>query len=297
MIRRIAITLACLVPSILVFLLMMVLYRPPDTVIRSLYSFHIELSGLVFVVVVILASWGGLGIAHVWEVTSKLHKKNENDVVASLATVAGIFFALVMAVIATGVWDNFKSVSEIVAQEARSAASLHRSFDVYQEGNRKRFQPSLEVYIHQVACDDWKVQKRGEKPSSNAESLSQLIRDLRSFKPKSRLEKAEHPETVAEVEHLQTSREARLDAMSRALPPVLWLAVFIGAALNISMVCLLYAESRLLHFVMVGILGAIVGLVLFLVLAMDHPLWGELSVPNDPFVQLLLDWNLPSVCP
>lgn len=279
------------VPSLLLLLLMLALYWPYRTVIENLYSLHMELTGSIFVGLVVLASFGGLKSIQRSGLIAFLHgESDENDLVATLVTVAGIFFALVMAVIATGVWDNFKTVSETVAHEAQSADSLYRDFESYRATDREHFQGLLKQYIGQVVDFDWKSQRRGIDPGPNA-GLDALMREVLAFKPESNAERLLHPDTVAEVSRLQAYRHARRHAVTLSLPPVLWLVVFAGAGLSISMVYTLRTESARLHVLLVCALGAIVGLVLFLVLAMDHPLWGELSVPKDPFENLLREWH------
>ena len=37
------------------------------------------------------------------------------------------------------------------------------------------------------------------------------------------------------------------------------------------------------HFVMTAVLGLTIGMVVYLILALDHPLWGEVSVSPDAF--------------
>jgi phage shock protein PspC (stress-responsive transcriptional regulator) len=46
----------------------------------------------------------------------------------------------------------------------------------------------------------------------------------------------------------------------------------------------LYAvDDQRVHFVMTAVLGATIGMVVYLILALDHPLWGEVSVAPTAF--------------
>jgi hypothetical protein len=56
------------------------------------------------------------------------------------------------------------------------------------------------------------------------------------------------------------------------------------------MVYCLHVANRALQGFLVTALGCLVGLIVFLIVAMDHPLWGELSVSSDAFELLLKEW-------
>jgi hypothetical protein len=274
-------------PAWVLFFLMLLLYFD-SPVIAKLYSLHIELTGFLFVATIMMASVGGLRIAQRWDLAGLLNSKN--DFVTNFIAAGGIFFALVMAVIATGVWDNFKTVSEVVAKEAESAENLHRDLESYSEENRRKFQLLLTRYVERIVDIEWDLQKHGRRPEEN-QDLDLLSHELIAFEPKVKTEISTHSETLAELGRLHVGRHARQHSMSVALPPILWLVVFVGAALSVSMVYMLQAESKVLHCLLLFALGGLVGLVLFLILAMDHPLWGELSVSEAPFRNLLLAWS------
>ena len=56
-----------------------------------------------------------------------------------------------------------------------------------------------------------------------------------------------------------------------------------GAVLNLGLTYLFWMDDQRVHFVMTAVLGATIGMVVYLILALDHPLWGEVSVPPTAF--------------
>ena len=77
-------------------------------------------------------------------------------------------------------------------------------------------------------------------------------------------------------------RWERISDIRTRIPPVLWWVVCIGALLNIVLIWMLYMEIHL-HLILGGILSLFLGLMIFLVAALDNPFRGAVSVGPDDF--------------
>ncbi len=84
------------------------------------------------------------------------------------------------------------------------------------------------------------------------------------------------------------SRRLRADAVNEGLPGPMWGVVLVSAILCILTCYIFYLEDWRMHAILVIMLTTFVALAIFLTVAMDHPLQGEVSVPPDDF-QTLLD--------
>ena len=78
--------------------------------------------------------------------------------------------------------------------------------------------------------------------------------------------------------------------MTTGIPAVLWWVVAIGAVLNIALLWLLDMEIHV-HLILGGILSLFLGIVIFLIAAMDNPFRGQVSVGPDAF-QLVYDTTM-----
>jgi hypothetical protein len=76
--------------------------------------------------------------------------------------------------------------------------------------------------------------------------------------------------------------------VTSALPSTVWIVVLCGGALSIALTWLFIIDSRWKHALLTGAYAALVGLLIFLMAAMDHPYRGEFSVGADAF-QLTYD--------
>jgi hypothetical protein len=66
------------------------------------------------------------------------------------------------------------------------------------------------------------------------------------------------------------------------IPPVLWWVVAIGALLNIALIWMFDMEIHV-HLILGGMLSLFLGIVIFLIAALDNPLRGAVSVGPDAF--------------
>jgi hypothetical protein len=104
-----------------------------------------------------------------------------------------------------------------------------------------------------------------------------------------------HAETIAAFQDFVVARQQRLTGVITKLPAVLWYAVLVGAAINI----LLFVMLRMRPFqqFFLGTISAFfLGVILFVIVALDDPLRGESALDPGP-LQLLWDrtmvWDEP----
>ena len=103
------------------------------------------------------------------------------------------------------------------------------------------------------------------------------------FEPTTEGEKLVVAETLSRLNSFQAVRRNRIQTGISGLEPVLWIVVLVGGLVNAGICCLFWVENKRLHGLMMGVLGMMIGVVVYLILALDHPLWGELSVQPTAF--------------
>ena len=75
----------------------------------------------------------------------------------------------------------------------------------------------------------------------------------------------------------------RLDAVEIHLPGVMWLVVLAGAAISLLSSFYFPVEDFRVHATQVALLATLIGVVIFLVVALDRPFQGQLGLRPDPF--------------
>jgi hypothetical protein len=84
---------------------------------------------------------------------------------------------------------------------------------------------------------------------------------------------------------LLDQRRNRIYAGSASLHPVVWVVILAGSALIVTFCFFMGSASYRGHLAMTAILGASIGLVLFLIVALDYPFRG-VGIAPDAFVKV-----------
>jgi len=125
----------------------------------------------------------------------------------------------------------------------------------------------------------------------------QAIRStLISYEPETKTHELLHSELLRYLDAMMVSREQRLATVTAAIPRVLWYVVVIGAFLMIAFLWMLHMEL-VPQIMLGGITAFFLGIMIFLIYAMDHPLQGAVSVPPDSFrsvYDLVMKWDEPT---
>ena len=109
--------------------------------------------------------------------------------------------------------------------------------------------------------------------------MSEIVRH-RPTEPGESVIYQESFETMNRVLHL---RRKRLMAVELGLLPELWMVVLVGGLLNIGLSFLLTSKDVRLDLILTTAFSLMIGIMVFLIFALDHPFWGEVSVRPNAF--------------
>jgi hypothetical protein len=90
-----------------------------------------------------------------------------------------------------------------------------------------------------------------------------------------------HAEAIEQFGVFVDHRRQRLHSASTGLPAVLWFVVGVGAVLNAVLTCLFDVKRLTEHLLLAGIVSLLVAQIVFMIVAMDNPFRGEVSVGSD----------------
>ena len=110
-----------------------------------------------------------------------------------------------------------------------------------------------------------------------------MRRTLFTYEPTTKTQELLHNEMLRVLNAQMVAREQRLSAVTAAIPPVLWYVVVAGAFITIAFVWMLHMK-QITQFLLGGITAVGIGILIFLIYAMDRPLQGAVSVSPEAFV-------------
>lgn len=199
-----------------------------------------------------------------------------------------VFYGLAVALIAVSVWGTHSEVEQTVTEEATSIASLYRDIEGYPEPIQEQLQTELRDFTRSIIKDDWPQQQTGVVPNGGVIGLNNFQLTLIAYQPANDSQKILHAEALRAYNVMVRANSARLDAVDMGLPGVMWVVIIAGAFISLSASFFFRVADRRLHQVQVLLLAVFIGLVIFMVFALDRPFRGELGVSSAPY-QLVFD--------
>jgi ABC-type Co2+ transport system permease subunit len=106
---------------------------------------------------------------------------------------------------------------------------------------------------------------------------------LMRYEPISEAQKALALETIASFDRMMDARRMRLDSVKRRLPGVLWLVILVGAFISLVSTFHFPVLDARVHRAQVALLAAFIGLVIFIIMALDRPYDGDLGLKPEPY--------------
>ena len=92
-----------------------------------------------------------------------------------------------------------------------------------------------------------------------------------------------HAETLRQFDVFVDLHRQRLNSVSTRLPDVLWFVVLVGAVVNAVLSWLFDVKQLTVHLLLAGLMSLFVAQIVFMIVAMDAPFRGEVSVGSDAF--------------
>ncbi len=221
-------------------------------------------------------------------------ERSYNDIVGFYLAGITVLYGVSLGLLAIGAWSTYTETEGKVAQEAADLSTLYRSVSGLPEPSRSLLQDDLRYYTRQVIDVGWPKQRRGMLPTENSEPLDKFQTNFESFVPATEEQKVLAADISREFDTLEGSRSIRLDSVNAELPPPLWALILMGALICIVLTWFFHMESLKMHVWMTVLLALLLGLMVFMVAALDNPYRGEVSVSPAPFERVYNQMSKPA---
>jgi hypothetical protein len=216
-----------------------------------------------------------------------------NDLVNYASAGFSLFYGLLLGLLAVAAFDNVSSVEASVDREAAGIAALYRLVAAFPEPLRSDTQFLLRDYTQYVIHKDWPTHAQGKVWNGGALRLQVIAQDLISYEPETHSQTILQEQGIRVLNDIDTARQERLTGVTTSINGVLWYVVVIGAFVNIILIWLL--DMRItLHLILGGLISFFLGVVIFVIAAMDRPLQGAVSVSPTAYQRtydLVMQWD------
>lgn len=228
-----------------------------------------------------------LGLLFFQKLVPESARRIENDVVAGTMAIVGVAYAVLIAFIAVATWQAFTDGDKSTDVEASHIANLYRDVEGLPNDVANQIRDRVKDYVDKVINVEWPAQQRGDTSRAGRADIEQIHTLIMSFVPQNPRESVIQGEFLRVLNELYSSRRTRQLAAQNAIPPVIWWIIILGSIGTISYVYLFNVENRRWHLIMTAMVASSMALVIVLVIALDRPFRGELSISTDAYVNAL----------
>ena len=205
-----------------------------------------------------------------------------NDLVGYALSCFGVFYGLMLGLLSVATYQNSSEVGSTVSKEAASLAALYRDVSSYPEPIRTEMTGRLRTYTEFVIKKAWPSQRKGEIHPAGVQMMDDFQQVLTKFEPTTKGQELLHGEALHQYNQMILLRRERIHSISTGIPGAMWYVVGVGALIN-TLLILCFRMRLDIHLVLGGALSFFVGVLIFMVAAMDYPFRGEVSIGPEAF--------------
>lgn len=211
---------------------------------------------------------------------------DDNTGAGLLHAFIGVVYAVALGLIVVQVQGEYGEVDEAVVAEASAVGDLYRTLDGWSEPQRTQLRAEVRQYLHLVVSEEWPVVSGGGSSDTTWRQMDRVAGEIVRLRPADDREGALYGELLGDVDAVLDARRTRLFHGVEGIGAVMWTVIVLGGMVTLGFACAFHFASRRTQLVTTAVMGAMFGLMFFLIVAMDHPLWGDLSVQPDALVEL-----------
>jgi hypothetical protein len=253
-----------------------------------LYSHPTWQVGLLVIGVWTGLSLLGLYIFHRFVDVHVRHKDTET--VGLTYAIVAVVYAVLIAFIVVDVFETFAKGDEIATAEANKLSNLMLDSSGLSPEMAASVRSDLEKYVNIVVKTEWPNQKKGLLSDRlfepGWETLADLSKRLAEFEPATLGQNVNKAEMMRAMNDLFRARRSRVIAAGEHLPNVVWQILLLAGAVAVVYTYLFGAHSFGIHLAITGLIAATISLVFVLIVSLDYPFRGEVSVGDEAFLNV-----------
>jgi len=231
---------------------------------------------LLLVAIAVFFSIAGFLVVHRFIPTEV--RRIHNDVAGFVFATLGVTYGVLLAFVVLVVWEQFNDAKVNVENESSVAMVLYKSVTVYpDEAVSRTMKESLLKYVRQSVEEQQPMSAEQSARSSSA-ALIQLFALLEGVVPDSAHEQILYTQILQNLNELTKYRNLRQQAAHEELPSVIWIGVLVGAMITLGFTFLFGTENFWAHIVIMSLLAALIAIVIYVVIEMDHPMTGSVTI-------------------
>jgi hypothetical protein len=210
------------------------------------------------------------------------HNSVFSDAFAAVATL----FAIIAGLLVFAVVGAFDSASAASAKEAATLRQMYQNVQVFPAAEKANAEQAITAYTKSVIEDEWPTMAQGSASEKTASALNSMFKVIGPMAPGPSW--ADQYTVVSDkMTDVVALRVARVDSSQPALSGLYLILLFTSAGVTVAILAFMYAENVRMQCVAVGLTAFTLASVLFLLVQVNSPYNGEISVKPSNFESTL----------
>jgi hypothetical protein len=254
----------------------------------ALTTMPLWLSGLLVVVVPTAVAMSGpilirarLGLDRV---------RVNNEVAGFKFATVGVLYAVLLAFAVIVVWEKFSEADRTAAKEAGAVATLYRLSNGMGPQAGQSLRDSMTAYARSAIRQDWPAMARGGDSEETKRALDRAYAAALTFAPPDPGGATLLAEALQQLDRVTQACRERILRSAGTVPGVLWAVLTMGAVLTVAFTFFFGAQNVLAQSMMTGVLGLLIFSGMLVIVTIDRPFAGPVSVGPGAMSEVLHDF-------
>lgn len=252
----------------------------------SYYLLQLPPAVMLFILIMVFASMGVGGTFIYRKYIRSRTRPAGNEVIGDVFASVGALYGLLLGFVVFLVWDSFNSAQVNANREGSLARTLYQAIRYYPDSTR--IAPVLKAYseyvYHVVNHEYPRMETMMPFTKEDRRAFNGVYKSLESVN----LSDNRTDQMFRHLNELATYRSLRqLDATAE-IPGSIWLAMLAGGALVLVFAMILDVESGRLHLIANGLLSTFIGLIIYIILMLDHPFTGSIRIDPTDYLEIMI---------
>jgi hypothetical protein len=209
-----------------------------------------------------------------------------NEVAGFIIAVVGVLYAVLLGFLTVVVWEHYAQSEDRAQAETDAATDIWRFGRLLSAPQATRIRDDVDRYAVTVANDEWPKMGRGESSSQAQQLIITLIADVAGIPLDGQQRSNLQNHLFDRVQVLADLRRQRINDSRSTVPQVIKLGLVIGACTVIGFLYLFGLENFRVQLLMTAATATIIGVLLGLIVLLDYPFRGDVSVSPERWLEL-----------
>jgi hypothetical protein len=213
--------------------------------------------------------------------------ETHHEVAGFFIGVLGVIYAVLLAFVVVVAWEQFEEARAVISREANQIGDLSRLSEAFPDATKQAIREALADYARSVALDEFPALAAREAAPLGWAGMTKVWSAYGDIRPETVVEQAVYQQSLERLVELSDSRRLRLHTSENRVPTVLWVLLWVGAAVTVSFTFFFGVESLRSQALMTAALAGLIAFVLFLIFSLSRPFEGAIRVDAEPILSEL----------